>query len=107
MDKFSRRHFSPCILLLAGAKAPIIFEWMAARLKVVPRYKASSVVEGPVVSFGSASGPGWVLGFFGGLGNHSGRSLKTYFGVGSVAEWLVDGCSAATERDGGFACKID
>jgi hypothetical protein len=44
--------------------------------------------------------------FFGGLGDDRRGGLKTDLGMGSVAEWLVDRCSAATERDGGLAGKI-
>jgi hypothetical protein len=46
------------------------------------------------------------LDFFGGLGDDRCRGLETDLGVGSVAEWLVGRCSAATERDGGFAGQI-
>jgi hypothetical protein len=44
---------------------------------------------------------------FGGLRDDRGGGLETYFGMGSVAEWLVDGCAAATERNGGLARKVD
>jgi hypothetical protein len=47
------------------------------------------------------------LDFFGRLRDDRGRGLEAYFGVGSVAEGLVGGCTTATERDGGFAGKID
>jgi hypothetical protein len=47
------------------------------------------------------------LDLFGGLRNGSSRGLEAYFGMGSVAEWLVSRCPAATERDGGLAGKID
>jgi hypothetical protein len=45
--------------------------------------------------------------FFGRLRHYRGGGLEAYFGMGSVAEWLVDGCAAATERNGGLAGKID
>jgi hypothetical protein len=47
------------------------------------------------------------LDLFGGLRDGRGGGLEAYFGMGSVAEWLVDRCTAATERDGGLASKID
>jgi hypothetical protein len=47
------------------------------------------------------------LDLFGGLRDGRGGGLEAYFGMGSVAEWLVGRCPAATERDGGLASKID
>jgi hypothetical protein len=44
--------------------------------------------------------------FFGGFRDDRCRGLETDLGMGSVAEWLVGRCSAATERDGGFTGKI-
>ncbi len=49
---------------------------------------------------------GW-LGFFGGFGDGGSGGLEAYFGMGSVAEGLVGGSAATTERNGGFAGKID
>jgi hypothetical protein len=45
----------------------------------------------------------WELDFFGGFRDHRCRSLETNLGMGSVAEWLVDGCSATAEGNGRFA----
>jgi hypothetical protein len=45
--------------------------------------------------------------FFGRLRYGRSGGLEAYFGMGSIAEWLVDGCAAATERNGGLAGKID
>jgi hypothetical protein len=47
------------------------------------------------------------LDLFGGLRDGRGGGLEAYFGMGSVAEWLVGRCPAATERNGGLARKID
>jgi hypothetical protein len=48
-----------------------------------------------------------LLNLFGGLRDGRGGGLEAYFGMGSVAEWLVGRCAAATERNGGLASKID
>jgi hypothetical protein len=45
--------------------------------------------------------------FFGRLRDDCGRGLETYFGMGSVTEWLVGGGSATAEGDGGLASKIE
>jgi hypothetical protein len=46
------------------------------------------------------------LDFFRRLRNHRCRGLKTYLGMGSVAEWLVDRCSAAAKRDSRLTTQI-
>jgi hypothetical protein len=50
---------------------------------------------------------GGPLDLFGGLWDGRSGGLEAYFGMGSVAEWLVGRCPAATERNGGLARKID
>ena len=50
---------------------------------------------------------GGPLDLFGRLRNGRSGGLEAYFGMGSVAEWLVGRRPAATERDGGLASKID
>jgi hypothetical protein len=48
-----------------------------------------------------------LLDLFGRLRDDRSCGLEAYFGMGSVAEWFIGRCAAATERNGGLASKID
>jgi hypothetical protein len=50
---------------------------------------------------------GTLLDLFGRLRNGRSCGLEAYLGMGSVAEWFVRGRTAATQRNGRLAGKID